>query len=503
MTPSGGSEPARLERFDPVTTISALAQTERTNYDRALRTGDLAGGQQILQRSARRSATVPVAFVSDESARELGDALTNPERSGRFSTMVRSGGTPILPGSTLKGAFRTGLLHIETERLDPAARERVLAAIEVPGRSGFPGGPVRPRTGSRKRPFRGWRGRRSAIRCGMSAFPMPRSVQAQPSSIALWTGSAAPMFQLHVERCVCLADVGRYGDFAPPRVEIAVTGEAVRQRRSEVRDRNIAVPARSPHLGELIRGLNEHHLGVWHLERGHFFSGRCGRETTALLDTCLAALGLRDVEAIDGKPGWALLRLGWAGHFEAKSIAAVRQAFRPQSRDARTAKVGSTRRGAILGGVFVPFRLDAAHPGRRGAGDIAEGGGGCGAADGSRHRCQRRPTTRSDQRQLSRRSAFVPQGRSGAQQSRRNRHCCRRCQTRRHRDDRRIDGDLPLVVGERHGCYAAHHAEDRHEHRACLLEQHRAADHEHGETAERHQNYADPIALARPSAMQL
>ena len=43
MTPSGGSEPARLERFDPVTTISALAQTERTNYDRALRTGDLAG----------------------------------------------------------------------------------------------------------------------------------------------------------------------------------------------------------------------------------------------------------------------------------------------------------------------------------------------------------------------------------------------------------------------------------------------------------------------------
>jgi hypothetical protein len=33
----------------------------------------------------------------------------------------------------------------------------------------------------------------------------------------------------------------------------------------------------------------------------------------------------------------------------------VRQGFRPQSRDTKTAKVGSTRHGIIVGGVFVPF----------------------------------------------------------------------------------------------------------------------------------------------------
>jgi hypothetical protein len=358
MTPSGGSEPARLERFDPVTTISALAQTERTNYDRALRTGDLAGGQQILQRSAGRGATVPVAFVSDESARELGDALTNPERSGRFSTMVRSGGAPILPGSTLKGAFRTGLLHIETERLDPAARERVLAAIEVPGRSGAASDRLQEEAFSRLA--------RQTERDPMRDVSIPDATLGAGATVidrvVDWKrgpdrefAPAEQMFQLHVERCVCLADAGRYGDFAPPRVLISLAGEAVRRRRLEVHGRDLPAPARSPDLAELIRGLNEHHLRVWHLERGHFFSGRRGRETTALLDACLAALGLRDVEAIDGKPGWALLRLGWAGHFEAKSIAAVRQGFRPQSRDARTAKVGSTRHGVILGGVFVPF----------------------------------------------------------------------------------------------------------------------------------------------------
>ena len=358
MTRSGGSEPARLERFDPVATISALAPSERNNYDRALRTGDLAGGQQILQRSAARGATVPVAFVSDESARELRAAFSNPERSGRFSTMVRSGGTPILPGSTVKGALRTGLLHIETERLDPATRSRILALIEVPGRSGPASDRLQEEAFSR-RPAQTERDPMRDVgvadaTLGEGATVIDRVVDWK-RGLDREFAPAEQMFQLHVERCVCLADAGHYGDVAPAPVEIAVTGEAVRQRRSEVRDRDIAVPVRSPHLAELTRGLNEHHMGVWHLEREHFFSGRRGRETTALLDTCLVALGLRNVDEIGGKPGWALLRLGWAGHFEAKSSAAVRQGFRPQSRDANTAKVGNTRHGVILGGVFVPF----------------------------------------------------------------------------------------------------------------------------------------------------
>jgi hypothetical protein len=50
----------------------------------------------------------------------------------------------------------------------------------------------------------------------------------------------------------------------------------------------------------------------------------------------------------------------------------------------------------------------------------------------------------------------------------------------------------PLVIGQRDGGNAAHHADDRHEHRACVLEQHRAADHERGDAAERGQGMPIP-----------
>jgi CRISPR-associated protein Csm5 len=355
ITSSKGSEPARLARFDPVATISGLTAADRGAYDRALRTGELGNAQQILQRAARDKA-VPVAYVSDASVRELGEALTS-QRSGRFSTMVRSGGIAILPGSTLKGALRTGLLHLETERLDGATRSRILAAIETPGRSGAASDRLQEEAFSRARaqterdPMRDVSVADVAL--GENATVIDQVVdwkRERDGEFGFGEG-----FQLHVERCICVADAGRYGGVAPATVEISVTGDVVRERRAKVHDRDVPAPSRSPHLADLIRGLNEHHLGVWHLERERFFAGRNGRETASLLDACLAALGLRSANDIRQKPGWALLRLGWAGHFEAKSVAAVRQGYRPQSRDTKTATVGSTRHGVVAGGVFVPF----------------------------------------------------------------------------------------------------------------------------------------------------
>jgi hypothetical protein len=354
--PARGSESARLARFDPVATISGLAAADRSAYDRALRAGELGNAQQILQRAARNKA-VRVAYVSDASVRELGEALTNPERSGKFSTMVRSGGVAILPGSTLKGALRTGWLHLETERLDGPTRSRILDEIREPGRSGAASDLLQEETFSRGRaqterdPMRDVSVADAAL--GESATVIDQVVDWKRQRDGEFDFGEG--YQLHVERCVCLADAGRYGEVAPAAVEISVTGDAVRKRRAEVQDRDVPAPRRSPHLVDLIRGLNEHHLRVWHLERERFFSGHHARETARVLDACLAALGLRNADDIRQKPEWALLRLGWAGHFEAKSVEAVRQGFRPQSREAKTAKVGSTRHGVNLGGVFVPF----------------------------------------------------------------------------------------------------------------------------------------------------
>jgi hypothetical protein len=356
VSPSKGSEPARLARFDPVARITSLGQAERSNYDRALRTGELGNAQQILQRAARDKAA-PIAYVSDASARELGEALANPERGGRFSTMVRSGGVAILPGSTFKGALRTGLLHLETERLDGATRSRILASIEVPGRSGAASDRLQEEAFSRRSaqterdPMRDVSVADAAL--GESATVIDQVVDWKRGRDGEFGSSEG--YQLHVERCICLADAERYGEVAPTAFEISLTGDAARERRAEVHGRDVPAPARSPHLADLIHGLNEHHLGVWHLERERFFAGRNGRETAGRLDACLAALGLRGADDIRQKRGWALLRLGWAGHFEAKSVVALRQGFRPQSRDAKTAKVGSTRHGVILGGAFEPF----------------------------------------------------------------------------------------------------------------------------------------------------
>jgi hypothetical protein len=313
--------------------------------------------QQILRRAARDKAA-QVAYVSDATARELGEALTHPERSGRFGTMVRSGGVAILPGSTLKGALRTGLLHLETERLEGGTRSRILAEIEVPGRSGRASDRLQEEAFAR----RSAQTERDPMRDVSVADATLSASATVIDQVVDWRrgrdgefGTAEQMFQLHVERCVCLADAGRYGQVAPAAVEMSVTEDTVRARRAEVHGRDVPAPARSPNLAELIHGLNEHHLGVWQLERERFFAGRNGRATASLLDSCLAALGLHSADDIRQKPGWALLRLGWGGHFEAKSVAAVRQGFRPQSRDAKTAKVGSTRHGVILDGVFVPF----------------------------------------------------------------------------------------------------------------------------------------------------
>jgi hypothetical protein len=63
-------------------------------------------------------------------------------------------------------------------------------------------------------------------------------------------GVPAQIPQLHVERCVCLTDAGRYGEVAPAALEIAVTGEAARERRAEVRSREIPAPLHSPDLAQ-------------------------------------------------------------------------------------------------------------------------------------------------------------------------------------------------------------------------------------------------------------
>jgi CRISPR-associated protein Csm5 len=350
----------RLERFDPVATIAGLSEADRLNYLRALKEGELSRAQRILQGAASRGSAEIVSLLSDRSAGELQRALESPNRSGSFKTAIRSGGRAIIPGSTVKGALRTGLLHLEAER-QHVRIDRIEHLIDGPGRSGRASDELQrlafslPAAATERDPMRD-----VAV-----ADAVLGEESTQIDQVVDWKRDrsgefAVPnqQFQLHVERLFSLCD--QLGDrkVAPISFAIAVTGpQILGERRALERKSERLGPDRSPDFAALLQGANAHHIAVWKLERQRFFSGPLGSETAAILDSCLNALGIGDIDALarDGTPQRAMIRLGWAGHFESKSVAAVRRGYRPQARGEEGAEVGSTRHGIMLSGVFVPF----------------------------------------------------------------------------------------------------------------------------------------------------
>lgn len=356
----------RLERFDPVTTIAALGERDKRDYLLALNKGDLSRAQRILQEAASRGENAMVALLSDRSKEELTQALENPNRRGSFKTMIRSGGRALIPGSTVKGALRTGFLHLETERrrIRPDQVERL---IDGPDRSG------RASDELQRLAF--------AVSAGATERDPMRDVavadaaldqnSTQIDQVIDWKRGrdgdfAVPdqSYQIHAERLLSLADQSTE-EIAPVSITLAVTAaQALSRRRAMERGHERSGPENSPDLATLLRGANAHHIAVWQGERQRFFPGLSGQPTARLLDACLARLGMADLDALarDEAPRRALIRLGWAGHFEAKSIAAVRRGYRPQARTEKTAKFGSTRHGILLNGVFVPFGWAALVP---------------------------------------------------------------------------------------------------------------------------------------------
>ena len=307
-----------------------------------------------------------ISLLSDSSARELQRALENPNRRGSFRSMVRSGGRAIVPGSTVKGALRTGLLHLEFERRGVSPGE-VLMLIEDRGRSG-----------------------KASDKLQELAFSLsPRVTESDPmrdvavadavldeestqiDQVVDWKRDRSgefnvpnQQFQLHVERLFSLADRLGHRRVSPISVSIAVRGSKVLGERRELERRSERLgPDRSPNFATLLQGVNAHHIAVWKLERQHLFSGPLGGDTAALLKSCLDTLGIGDIDTLerDEAPRRALIRLGWAGHFD-RSRSKQCAADTVPRRRRTAAAVGSTRRGVMLGGVFVPFGWAALIP---------------------------------------------------------------------------------------------------------------------------------------------
>ncbi|MBW8269022.1 RAMP superfamily CRISPR-associated protein [Caldovatus aquaticus] len=301
--------PPMLCRFDQAKAMRAMTPAQRSAFQRALDAGQFGEAAQAL-REAGRGAIVERIPISPRSAAELTKAFDDPlSRSGQVKPFVRSGGKPYIPGSSIKGAFRTALASAALPR------DR-----EPPG---------------------GWR-HESALE---AAFGLdPRDTTTDPlrflhvSDAFLPEGATlidrvevmdrknpeAGKMQMHYERTRALTDGAQAPAFT---VSLEVDGRA---RESAC----VAHQAARFGAAQLLARCRAFHVKLFNEELKRFFEGTA--ETRSKLLQRLRG------HVADGRPpftqqGWdadfVLLRLGRFGHFESKSLEGVRRGHFPQAKN--------------------------------------------------------------------------------------------------------------------------------------------------------------------------
>lgn len=294
-----------LCRFDPAAAMRRMTAQQRTAFRNALQAGKLGEVAKVL-RAAGRDAVVERIAISDESRDALANALENPaQRSGSVRPFIRSGGRPYIPGSSIKGAFRTALASAmlprrDSRRPDTWTHEDAMSAA-------FRLDPHRTETD----PLRFLHVSDAALSPGITRIERVELIKrdARPGE-----ATAAKGIQMHYE-------------LLPGRADAPQTRHTF--------DVVVHVDERAPFdRAALLRGCSEFHWDVWTEERRLFFShcqGTCQAmdrllKTVKIGDRTLAEVGPGQV------PNYVLLRLGRFGHFESKSLAGVRRGHFPQAK---------------------------------------------------------------------------------------------------------------------------------------------------------------------------
>ncbi|WP_136646405.1 type III-A CRISPR-associated RAMP protein Csm5 [Tabrizicola sp. YIM 78059] len=371
----GGGEEARLlpqdyrlrgghaERIDLRAVLARLSERERAAWiaDMARASGDaLQNVLRSVQGKAGPSEVIERIPISAESAREVDLAGEGQGRRNQIDAFFRAGGRPCLPGSSLKGALRTAwaaemarrnrtpqLPRLEewrnkhkNERARIAAdmvanlfaiAQRQLAQDTDPFRDVEVADAPLPEGATRIDPVATWKRGRPAPGGGPAPFGF------------------ATVGQMHRERMRSVADGG-----APPVVGITLglrDGTIAKEAAAKDAAKR-PKPDRVPDgLSALLAALEAHHAPLWQREVNKtFFDGPAGDRLRQSLD--LFSSLPRGGDA----PQAALVRIGWAAHAEAKSLAGLRRIERPQARGAdRFAAEGSTRHVVNLAGHPLPF----------------------------------------------------------------------------------------------------------------------------------------------------
>ncbi len=322
----------RIELISARAVLASMPQDAQARWLRDMARAPEGTLARLLEQADARHVTGTIT-LGPESRRELGRG----GRRGDLRAFQRAGGQPILPGSSLKGALRTAWLAIlarkqgirtdDYEKLEQRAfklRDGQHATDTDPFRDVLVRDAVLPEGATRIDQVHTWK------RAGDS-----------------WDFTSVG--QLHVERLRAVTDGG-----APPLIdiEIGLLRRDLRQRRAAFDPRHERTPTRTPpDMRYLLLALEAHHAPLWKREMDKkFLAGDAGQRMRATL-----AL-FSHLRRGGDDPDAALVRLGWAAHAEAKSVAGLRQIKRPQAKGAgKVAAEGSTRHVLSIDGHPAPF----------------------------------------------------------------------------------------------------------------------------------------------------
>lgn len=305
--------PTMLCRFDQQMAMRAMTAVQRNSFATALDRGDLMAAARVLHETGR-DHTLERIPLSAASARDLAEAMKNPLRGGAVKPFIRSGGRPYIPGSSIKGAFRTALASAALPRqargVDQWQHDAALVAAFglEPGRTETD--PLRFLSVS-------------DATLPEDATLIDKTEVMKPGGALASTPVGGGGIQMHYERTQSLSEGGGAPVFS---VVLAVDERAARPDELERPDARFDLP-------RLLRVARDFHVKLFNAETKRFFDGPT---KTLLLQRLGAHVGPGNEPPFAQQtwtPGFLLLRLGRFGHFESKSLEGVRRGHFPQAKN--------------------------------------------------------------------------------------------------------------------------------------------------------------------------
>lgn len=297
----GPDAPTMLCRFDQAKAMRLMTPAQRSAFQRALDAGNLGHAAKAL-REAGSGAIVERIPISKRSVAELRKAFDDPlARSGQVKPFVRSGGKPYIPGSSIKGAFRTALasaaLPRDSRKDDAWSHESAMA----------------------------------------EAFGLdPRDTTTDPLRFLHVSDAVLPEGATQIVETEVVKSGGRLRE-PPIRMHVEIVRGRALDSASRVHWETVLwMDARASYnRTKLFQATSEFHWGIWQNERQRFFADCRGTREAMdrLLQTVKVPGGTLADQGFAAASNFVLLRLGRFGHFESKSLEGVRRGHFPQAKN--------------------------------------------------------------------------------------------------------------------------------------------------------------------------